>query len=101
MNPYVVLEVVRDADDARIRQAYLGAIRQATPETDPVRFKEIVTAYEKIKDGPSRCRYELFDTDCPGDSPLDNFLRHARLTVRARPLSFEAMKEFLRASSQT
>lgn len=101
MNPYLVLGVPRDAADARIRRAYLDAVREATPETHPVRFKEIATAYEQIKDEVSRHRHELFDTTCPGDSPLDAFLRHARTAARTAPLGFDAMKEFLRAASKT
>ena len=100
MNPYLVLGVPRDADDARIRRAYLDAIREATPETHPIRFKEIAAAYDKIKDAASRCRYELFDTDCAADSPLAAFLRHMRLTAPPAPLGFEAMKEHLRACAQ-
>ena len=101
MNPYLVLGVPLDADDHRIRRAYLEAIKQATPETNPSRFKVLVEAYEKIKDEPSRHRWELFDTDCPGDSPLDVFFRHVRLSAKPAPLSFEAMKEFLRSCSKT
>lgn len=101
MNPYVVLGVPAHADDARVRQAYLEAVKAATPETHPARFKEIAGAYEKIKDEPSRCRHELFDTACPGDSPLDAFLRHAQLTARRTPLGFDEMKNFLRACAKT
>lgn len=101
MNPYLVLGVPRDADDPRIRRAYLEAIKDATPETNPVRFQALVGAYEKIKDEPSRHRCELFDTSCPGDSPLDVFLRHLQHGARPAPLPFEAMKEFLRACSKT
>ena len=100
MNPYLVLGVPRDAADARIRRAYLDAIKTETPETHPVRFKEIAAAYDKIKDETSRGRFELFDTEAPGDSPLDAFVRHARLAARPAPLGFEAMKEFLRACSK-
>jgi curved DNA-binding protein CbpA len=100
MNPYLVLGVSRDANDARIRRAYLDAVRQSPPELHPDRFKQVATAYEKIKDEPSRCRYDLFDMECPGDSPFDALLRHARLTVPSAPLSFEAMKEYLRACAK-
>ena len=101
MNPYLVLGVPRDADDARIRRAYLEAVKEATPETHPARFKQIAAAYEKIKDETSRYRYELFNTECPGDSPLDVFLRHARLAARPAPLGFEAMKALLRSCSKS
>lgn len=100
MNPYLVLGVPREADDGRIRRAWLEAVREAPPETHPLRFKEIAAAYDKIKDATSRCRYELFDTECPGDSPLDVIVRHARL-ARPAPLSFDTMKEFLRACAKT
>lgn len=101
MNPYLVLGVPIDADNARIRGAYLDAVRQAPPETHPIRFKEIAAAYEKIKDAPRRSSYELFDMNCPSDSPLAVFLSHARLSPRPAPLTFEAMQEFLRTSAKT
>ncbi len=101
MNPYLVLGVPPDADDALIRRAYLDAVRAATPEGHPVRFQEVAAAYEQIKDAVSRHRYELFDTASPGDSPLDAFLRHARTQARMAPLGFDAMKEFLRASAKS
>jgi len=101
MNPYLVLGVPQDADDARIRQAYLAAVKEATPETHPARFQEIAAAYEKIKDETSRHRYALFNTDPPGDSPLEVFLHHARLAARPAPLGFEAMKALLRSCSKS
>lgn len=101
MNPYLILGVTREADDALIRRAYLAAVRAATPEGHPVRFQEISAAYEKIKDERSRHRHELFDCEAAGDSPVDAFLRHARTQARRAPLGFDAMKEFLRASSKS
>ena len=101
MNPYLVLGVPLDADDARIRRAYLDAVKETPPETHPARFKEVAAAYEKIKDELARYRYELFDTTCSSDSPLEVVLRHSYATVRSAPLGFDAMKEFLRACSKT
>lgn len=97
MNPYLVLGVTLKADDRTIRQAYLDAVRVASPEADPVRFKEVVAAYEKIKDATSRYRHELFNTESSGESPLDAFVQYARLTARAAPLSKASMKDFLRS----
>jgi curved DNA-binding protein CbpA len=101
MNPYLVLGVPREADDQQIRRAYLEAIKVATPESHPDRFKDLTAAYDKIKDETSRYRYELFHTDSPGDSPLDVFVRHARLNTKWQPLPYEAMKEYLRECSKT
>jgi DnaJ-class molecular chaperone len=101
MNPYLVLGVPRDADDARIRQAYLDAVKQAPPDTHPDRFHAVSEAYEKIKDEPSRMRYYLFHTDCPGDSPLDVFVRFHQTHGKLKPPPFETMKEFLRACAKT
>ena len=101
MNPYLVLGVPLEADDQQIRRAYLDAIKLATPESHPLRFKDLTEAYGKIKDETSRYRYELFHTDSPGDSPLEVFVRHARLKTKWEPLPFEAMKEFLRSCSKT
>jgi curved DNA-binding protein CbpA len=101
MNPYLVLGVPVQADDQTIRRAYLEAIKQATPENNPDRFKALSEAYERIKDETSRCKYELFHRDAPGTSPLDTFLRHVRLVAKPRPLTMEAMKELLHACSKT
>jgi len=100
MNPYLILGVPGDAADARIRRAYLEAVRAAPPETHPARFKEVAAAYEQIKDESSRHRHELFNHDSPGASPLDVFLRYARLAPPAKPPGFEALKQFLRSCAK-
>ncbi|MBX3744088.1 MAG: hypothetical protein KF833_02160 [Verrucomicrobiae bacterium] len=95
MNPYMLLRVARDAGDADIRRAYLGAIREATPETHPVLFNALREAYERIRDESSRCRDELFGQDRHGDSPVEVAVRHWRLGPRPGPMTFESMKEYL------
>ena len=100
MNPYLVLGVPREADDARVRQAYLAAIREATPETNPERFKALTVAYDRIKDETSRSRYELFNLEPPGQSPLETALRHWRLGPPPAPMPFETLKDYLRACSK-
>jgi len=57
---YLRLGVAPDATDAQIRKAYLALIRTHTPEKDPARFKEIATAYERIKDETVRLETALF-----------------------------------------
>lgn len=95
MNPYLVLGVPVEADDRAIRQAYLEAIRTATPEHDPQRFQALTTAYSQIKDEPSRHRYTLFNTAASGESPLDAFLAAACLLPTPGPPTFNALKELL------
>ena len=101
MNPYVVLGLLPDATDEQIRRAYLEAVKEATPDTHPQRFQEVSGAYEAIKDEASRLRYYLFDRQCPGDSPLDAFLRFGRARHQLKPLPFESMKELIRTCTKT
>jgi len=101
MNPYLILGIELTAADETIRRAYLEAIKQATPETQPQRFRMLTEAYEKIKDEGSRYRYELLHTDSPGNSPLEALANHARFGRPLKPVNFEAMKEYLRACSKT
>jgi curved DNA-binding protein CbpA len=101
MNPYLVLNVPLKADDKTIRKAYLEAVKVASPDTNPKRFQALSEAYEKIKDESSRQQYYLFNRACPGDSPLDAFIRFAQLRPKTKPLPVEAMKEFLRACLKT
>ena len=97
MNPYLVLGVPVEADDQVIRQAYLQAIKESPPDSDPKRFQAVSQAYQKIKDQPSRHQHYLFNQDCPADSPLDALARHAGQRRDFEPLDFAAMKEYLTA----
>lgn len=101
MNPYLVLGVPLDAADATIRRAYLDAIKRAPPDLNPVRFQAVNTAFEQIKDEPSRHRYTLFNITPPGDSPLAVFARYAQLCAEPRALPFDAMKVLLRACTKS
>lgn len=100
MNPYLTLRVPNTADDQHIRQAYLSSIRQATPESDPERFKLLTQAYERIKDESSRHHYELFGADSGESSPLEAFLNHFRTSsARPEPLPPDSIRELLRSFS--
>lgn len=101
MNPYLVLGVPVDADDQTIRGAWLAAIKVAPPDVDPKRFQAITTAYEQIKNEVSRYQHTLFDHTPPGDSPMDVFVRHAQFQRQPQALTFDMMKQLLRACSKT
>jgi curved DNA-binding protein CbpA len=60
-DPYTVLGLPPDADDAAIRKRYLELTREFTPEHHPERFAAVRAAYDRIKNLDSRVRYRLFD----------------------------------------
>ncbi len=57
---YLILDLPTDAGDEAIRQRYLELVRIHTPESDPVRFRQITAAYEAIKDERRRIASWLF-----------------------------------------
>jgi curved DNA-binding protein CbpA len=61
IDPYAVLGVPADADDAAIRGRYLALVKQFTPESHPERFAAIRQAYESLKDAETRLRGRLFE----------------------------------------
>lgn len=69
-DPYLLLGVPPDADDARIRAAYLAALRACPPERDPQRFEQIRAAYEAIGTAQARLEHEVFSTAAPTAADL-------------------------------
>ncbi|MBF0124753.1 MAG: DnaJ domain-containing protein [Magnetococcales bacterium] len=60
MNPFDVLGLTAEANDAEIRKAYLVRVKEFSPEQHPERFKEIRAAFEAISDQRRRIAYSLF-----------------------------------------
>jgi curved DNA-binding protein CbpA len=60
-DPYEVLGLPGDADDATIRSRYLELVRQFSPEHHPERFASIRAAYESLRDLDTRIRHRLFE----------------------------------------
>jgi curved DNA-binding protein CbpA len=60
-DPYMVLGLPADSDDAAIRRRYLDLVRQFTPEHHPEKFAAVRTAYECLRDRDSRLNYRLFE----------------------------------------
>ena len=95
MNPYQRLGVAADADDRTIRQAYLAAVKLCSPESDPLGFQQISSAYESIKDEESRLGAILNPPQPQASSPAEVLVAHAR-QAEPLPLDMETMKAFLR-----
>jgi curved DNA-binding protein CbpA len=64
-DPYLILGVPPDSDDAGIQAAYLAAIKRCPPERDAQRFAEIRAAFEAIRTRKDRLSYALFDVNPP------------------------------------
>jgi curved DNA-binding protein CbpA len=69
-DPYLILGVSEDADDAAVEAAYRGAIRQCPPERDPQEFEALRGAFEKIRTRRDRLAYGLFDRTPPSIEDL-------------------------------
>ena len=62
-NPFEVLGIARNADEAAIKQAYFALVREHSPERDPAGFKRIRAAYEKLRNASDRVSTNLFLVD--------------------------------------
>ncbi|HEY6845787.1 MAG TPA: J domain-containing protein, partial [Terracidiphilus sp.] len=49
-SPYDVLGVSPDADDERIRAAYLAKLKQYPPDRSPAEFEQVRDAYDLLRD---------------------------------------------------
>lgn len=82
-DPYLILGVSREADDAAIQRAYLEGIKRAPPEHDPERFEALRGAYEALRTRRDRMAHALFNTSPPtGEDLLE---RAAPIGAATRP----------------
>jgi DnaJ-class molecular chaperone len=71
-DPYDVLGVARDADEATIKSAYRRLAKQYHPDLNPgdvkieTRFKEISAAYDLLSDPKKRGRFDRGEIDADG-----------------------------------
>ncbi|EXJ15733.1 J domain-containing protein [Imhoffiella purpurea] len=82
-DPYLVLGVADDADDAQIERAYRQGIKTYPPERDPERFQALRAAYEALRTRRARLAHRLFDSSEP--EPIDILDRAAPLGTPQRP----------------
>ena len=83
-DPFAILGVPPDADDAAIRRQYLTLTVQFPPEQHPEKFAAMRAAYEKVRTLEARARYRLFDRGT--EDSLEAIIEDAEcLTSRPRP----------------
>ena len=59
-DPYEVLGLTANADEAAIRQAYLDLVRKFPPDRDPEQFARVRAAYDALRDPFVRIESLLF-----------------------------------------
>jgi curved DNA-binding protein CbpA len=64
-DPYLLLGLPPDADDAAVHAAYLAAVKACPPERDPRRFEALRAAYEALRTRRARLAHVLFDQTPP------------------------------------
>ncbi|MBI3960079.1 MAG: J domain-containing protein [Chloroflexi bacterium] len=69
VDPYVVLQIERRADESAIKRAYFRLVRQYPPEQEPEKFQEIRVAYDLLRTPESRAKIDLFLLQPPPSLP--------------------------------
>lgn len=69
IDPYVELEIARDAGQEEIKRAYFLAVRAHPPEREPEVFRRIRAAYEMINTAERRANTDLFLIQLPPPIP--------------------------------
>ena len=82
-DPYLILGVTEEADDAAIETAYLAGIKRWPPERDAQRFEALRAAYEALRTHRDRLAYALFDTSPP--TPADLMDKAGKVGEPRRP----------------
>jgi curved DNA-binding protein CbpA len=71
-DPYAVLGISLNADDERIRAAYVAKVKQFPPDRSPAEFEEVRDAYNLLRDRRGRAQHTLFSIN--PEAPLQSLL---------------------------
>lgn len=88
-DPYEVLGLAHDADEAVIRRRYLELVRQFPPDRAPERFAAIRAAYDEVRDPARRLEAQIFKPSTT-DS-LDTLAADLRARLVAARLPLDAL----------
>jgi curved DNA-binding protein CbpA len=90
-DPYLLLGLNDDADDAAVERAYRQAIKDCPPERDAERFQALRAAYETLRTQRARLSYRLFDHSEPELIDLLDRAAPRGASRRPDPASFAAL----------
>jgi curved DNA-binding protein CbpA len=93
-DPYQVLGLPPDSNDAAIRKRYLELVRQFPPEHHPEKFASIRAAYESLRDLTTRVRYRLFEAG--KNESLDSIIQELECQKARRRLSLKTLLSLVR-----
>lgn len=88
-DPFDVLGVDRQSDDAAVRRRYLELVRQYPPDREPERFAAVRQAYEQLRDPVVRLESMLFSTAT--DDSLDAIVAEAAERLRTARIPTETL----------
>ena len=86
--PYQILNIVIDASDSEIKQAYLQKVKDNPPDHDQEQFQLIHNAYISIKDYQSRVKYGLFNIPTVNFDEVINQALSTKQTLQFNPEHF-------------
>ncbi len=95
-DPYEVLGLSRQADEAAARRRYLELVREFSPERAPERFAAIRAAYDQVRDPTRRLESQIFELEAR-DS-VEAIVEDLRGRLRARRLPTATLLEFAESS---
>jgi curved DNA-binding protein CbpA len=88
-DPYEVMGISPDADEAAMRRRYLELVRQYPPEKCPEQFAEIRQAYDELRDPVARLRQQLFGVR--SKDTVDDIIAELRSRVQATRIPTETL----------
>jgi curved DNA-binding protein CbpA len=93
-DPYKVLGLNSDSDDATIRRRYLELVKQFPPEHHPEKFTAIRAAYESLRDLTTRVRHRLFEAG--KNESLDAIIEELECPKQRRRVSLQNLLMLVR-----
>jgi curved DNA-binding protein CbpA len=91
-DPYEVLGLSRQADEAEARRRYLELVREFSPERAPERFAAIRAAYDQVRDPTRRLEAQIFELDA--QDSVEAIIEDLRGRLLAQRLPTATLLEF-------